>query len=204
MQADKALIIFIRNPELGKVKTRLAATVGAENALRVYEELLRFTREITEKLPVRKLLFYADRIAEKDSWPNADSERFLQPVGDLGDKMQAAFAQAFSEGARQVMIIGSDCYELSEELIREAFHKLETYDAVIGPAADGGYYLLGFSRPIHSVFQHKNWSTASVFQDTISDLEKEKFGYFVLPVLNDVDEEKDLGELRNLLLLKAE
>ncbi|MBK0402441.1 TIGR04282 family arsenosugar biosynthesis glycosyltransferase [Adhaeribacter sp. BT258] len=204
MQAEQALIIFIRNPELGKVKTRLAATVGNENALRIYEELLRFTQEITENLPVRKMLFYADKIAENDTWPTAVFEKFLQPPGDLGQKMEAAFGQAFSEGAKQVMIIGSDCYELSEGIINEAFEQLEKHDAVIGPAADGGYYLLGFSRLNPGVFQHKNWSTASVFQDTVQDLEKENFSYFVLPVLNDVDEEKDLGELRKLLFVKAE
>ncbi|MFC5269817.1 TIGR04282 family arsenosugar biosynthesis glycosyltransferase [Adhaeribacter terreus] len=203
MQAKKALIIFIRNPELGKVKTRLAATVGDENALLIYEELLRYTMQITENLPVRKMLFYADKIAENDCWPTTAFDKFLQQPGDLGMRMQAAFEKAYAEGASQIMIIGSDCYELSEALVNKAFTKLETHDAVIGPAADGGYYLLGFSRPNHSVFQNKNWSTDSVFQTTIQDLERENFSYFVLPVLNDVDEEKDLGELRKLLLLKS-
>ncbi|HSI91650.1 MAG TPA: TIGR04282 family arsenosugar biosynthesis glycosyltransferase, partial [Adhaeribacter sp.] len=110
-----------------------------------------------------------------------------------------AFATAISAGCHQVMIIGSDCYELTSELISEAFAKLETYDAVIGPAADGGSYLLGFSRQNHSVFQGKTWSTDQVFRQTIQDLEQENFSYFVLPVLNDVDEEKDLGPLRKLV-----
>ena len=192
-------MIFIRNPELGKVKTRLAATIGNENALKIYEELLRYTREITVALPVQNVLYYADSIAEKDSWPVPAFGKKLQVNGDLGLKMETAFSETFALGAKQVILIGSDCYELTSEILTEAFERLKTVDAVIGPAADGGYYLLGFSRPNHSVFRNKNWSTNTVFQDTINDLNSGGFSWSALPMLNDVDEEKDLGELRKLL-----
>src|SRR5688572_14062427 len=196
---EKVLLIFIRNPELGKVKTRLAATVGDENALKVYEALLEYTKVITQDLPCRKVLYYADKITEKDRWPDGIYDKALQPEGDLGLKMETAFSEAFQEGARQVVLIGSDCYELTSEILDEAYKQLKTKDAVIGPATDGGYYLLGFSRPDYSVFLHKNWSTNTVFQDTVNDLETNGFSWSELPVLNDVDEEKDLGELRKLL-----
>lgn len=195
----KVLLIFIRNPELGKVKTRLAATIGDQNALLVYEELLRYTHEITVPLHVQKVVYVADSIAESNRWPEPGFQKKLQAEGDLGKKMQTAFQNAFAEGAEMAILIGSDCYELTTELLEEAFNQLETHDAVIGPAADGGYYLIGFSRPNYTVFQNKTWSTASVFQETISDLETHNFSYFTLPVLNDVDEEKDLGTLRVLL-----
>ena len=195
-----ALLIFVRNPELGKVKTRLAATLGNENALIIYQELLRHTRKITEYLPVRKLLFYADEIQENDNWPKENFERFQQAPGDLGIKMQAAFMGAFALGAKHVILIGSDCYEMTSETILEAFEKLKTHDAVIGPAVDGGYYLIGFSRPNNTVFEDKTWSTNTVFKDTIQDLENYGFSYFSLPFLNDVDEEKDLGILRKLIV----
>jgi rSAM/selenodomain-associated transferase 1 len=177
----------------------LAATIGDEKALKIYKELLRHTQEITQKIPVRKLLFYADSINQNDSWKQEDYTKYLQPEGDLGRKMQFAFDTAFNSGAKRVLIIGSDCYELTSGIIEQAFSVLENYDAVIGPAADGGYYLLGFSRPNYSVFQNKNWSTETVFQDTIKDFRNANFSYLLLPVLNDVDEEKDLGELRKLL-----
>ena len=196
---EKVLLIFIRNPELGKVKTRLAASVGDKNALKIYEVLLDYTKVITQDLPCRKVLYYADKITEKDNWPNEIYSKALQPEGDLGIKMQTAFAEVFQEGAEQVVLIGSDCYELTSDILNEAFERLKTKDTVIGPAADGGYYLLGFSRPNHSVFQNKNWSTSTVFLDTVNDLESHGFSWSALPVLNDVDEEKDLGELRKLI-----
>ena len=199
MDNGKALIIFVRNPELGKVKTRLAATIGEENALKVYKELLRHTRDITQNLPVRKLLFFAGS-TDPDFWPSEYYKPYRQTDGDLGIRMEKAFEQAFAQGARQVMIIGSDCHELQEEHISEAFEKLNSHEAVIGPAADGGYYLLGFSALNRSVFQHKTWSTDTVFQDTIHDFEQAGLTYAVLPVLRDVDEEKDLNdELRSLI-----
>src|SRR5688572_12789892 len=108
MNNENALLIFVRNPELGKVKTRLASTIGAEKALKIYEELLRHTRRISEKLPVRKMLFYADEINLNDYWQAEDFQKFLQPAGELGIKMQAAFETAFSAGAKKVIIIGSD------------------------------------------------------------------------------------------------
>lgn len=197
---ENALIIFIRNPESGKVKTRLAATIGNEKALLVYLELLRHTREITLDLPIRKLLFYAENIAETDEWPQENFEKYRQPEGDLGRRMEAAFEQAFSEGAGKVIIIGSDCYELTLDLIERAFEELSCHDAVIGPAADGGYYLLGFSALNRSVFRNKSWSTDTVFQDTVQDLKEAGLSYKVLPVLHDVDEENDLPEaIRKLL-----
>lgn len=198
--AGKVLLIFIRNPELGKVKTRLAATVGNENALKVYEELLRYTQQITQNLPFRKVLYYAGEVRKEDRWPHAVYEKQLQTSGDLGQKMLAAFTETFAAGAERVVLIGSDCYELTSEILETAFRQLQNHDAVIGPAADGGYYLLGFSRLNPCVFQNKNWSTATVFKETVWDLEKANFSYFVLPELNDVDEEKDLGALRQLLL----
>ncbi|KAA9345914.1 TIGR04282 family arsenosugar biosynthesis glycosyltransferase [Adhaeribacter soli] len=199
MNQENALIIFVRNPELGKVKTRLAATIGEENALRVYKELLRHTRDITQNLPVRKLLFFTGS-PDPAFWPSEIYEPYRQEEGDLGFRMEKAFEQAFAEGGRKVIIIGSDCHELQEENISEAFEKLNSHKAVIGPAADGGYYLLGFSALNRSVFQHKTWSTDTVFHDTIRDFDREGLTYAVLPVLHDVDEGKDLNEvLRSLI-----
>lgn len=194
MDKKQALIIFVRHPEKGKIKTRLAATLGDENALLVYRELLEHTRKITQNVEARKLLFYAGLVPVEDNWPDEIYAKYQQPEGDLGDRMNTAFGIAFAEGAGKVIIIGSDCFELTEEKIGEAFAKLDFADAVIGPAADGGYYLLGLKALNSSVFQNKVWSTNTVFQETVLDLERAGLTYVVLPVLRDVDEEKDLPE----------
>jgi len=199
MNPENVLLILVRNPELGKVKTRLAATIGDENALKIYQELLRHTLKVTKNLAVRKQLFYADYVPEQDIWPIGNYEKHLQENGDLGQRMQNAFAQAFAGGAKKVIVIGSDCYELTQTILEEAFNKLLRNDAVIGPATDGGYYLLGFSRLNPTVFEHKSWSTNSVYHETCADLKKAGMSFSVLPILSDVDEEADLGLLRNLL-----
>lgn len=187
------LIIFVKNPVLGKAKTRLAATIGAEAALAIYELLLEKTAAITKELPIEKVVYYDQFIDHTDIWPEVHFKKDLQIKGDLGLKMQTAFLQAFNEGYDKVCIIGSDCYDLTEEHIRLAFATLDNDDAVLGPAKDGGYYLLGLSGFYPDFFQEKTWSTSSVAKETIKDFEKLGLSFSELPVLSDVDVEEDLG-----------
>ena len=185
-----ALIIFVRNPVLGKVKTRLAATMGNEKALAVYLSLLNHTKKITENLPVTKYVFYADEINENDLWNGF--EKKLQTGTGLGQRMQNAFEELFRLGHKQVCIIGSDCYQLTSCIVKGAFEKLQSNDVVIGPATDGGYYLLGMCSPLKDLFRGIAWSSENVMADTL----KLAFGLNLpvqhLPVLHDVDEEKDI------------
>src|SRR4051812_9764031 len=109
----QALIIFIRNPVLGQVKTRLAKTLGDEQTLSIYKELLRHTHAITQKLPFDKYVFYADGITKGDIWENYIYNKLVQTGNDLGARMQAAFELLFSKGYQHICIIGSDCYELT-------------------------------------------------------------------------------------------
>jgi uncharacterized protein len=185
-----ALIIFVRNPVLGKVKTRLAATIGNEKALQVYIHLLQHTKSITQNLLATKFVFYADEINTNDIWN--DYEKKLQSGNDLGKRMENAFTQLFSEGYKSVCIIGSDCYELTTEIIEEAFEKLNSIDVVIGAAKDGGYYLLGMNNSTKKLFSNVEWSTAKVFSQTMQLINEQKLSRFTLPLLNDVDEEKDI------------
>jgi rSAM/selenodomain-associated transferase 1 len=185
-----ALIIFVRNPILGKVKTRLAATIGDEKALQVYVHLLQHTKSITENVPATKFVFYADDINDNDIW-NAYQKK-LQNGNDLGERMQNAFEEVFTLGYKNVCIIGSDCYELTQEIIDNAFEDLVSKDAVIGGANDGGYYLLGMNQLINDIFTSIEWSTTTVFNKTIALIEKQNLLYSKLPFLNDVDEEKDI------------
>lgn len=193
MSLHQALIIFVKNPILGKVKTRLAKTIGDKQALFVYHRLLQLTHKATAELSVRKFVFYTDFIDEQDLWENDRFQKQLQIGSDLGERMRNAFALVLAEPhIEQVVIIGSDCPDLNFSLLNQAFEALEKHDAVVGPAHDGGYYLLGINQLFEPVFQHKQWSTSSVLTDTIKDLHVRDKTYYLLDTLSDLDEEKDL------------
>jgi hypothetical protein len=193
-------MIFARNPELGKVKTRLARSIGEEKALMIYVKLLEHTHGIADKVFADKAVFYSSRVQDFDILDYYKFSKFLQKGDSLGERMERAFGQAFAQHYEKVIVIGSDCYELSSEIIEDAFKALDDHNVAIGPAFDGGYYLLGMDRHYPHLFKDKNWSTPDVFLDTLLDLKKLKLSYQLLPTLNDVDEEKDLGELRKLLV----
>jgi rSAM/selenodomain-associated transferase 1 len=188
----RLLIIFYRNPELGKVKHRLAVTIGEERALAIYLLMAAHARRISLAVPVDKVVYYSEFIDSEDNWLNQDFQKRLQRGGDLGEKMKQAFEESFKSGYESVCIIGTDCLELTENILQEAFDALKHKDAVIGPAADGGYYLLGMNRFISNVFDNKKWSSSSVCSDTIRDLNHLHCSYHVLPTLHDVDNESDL------------
>jgi rSAM/selenodomain-associated transferase 1 len=193
-QRKSLLIIFYRNPIPGKVKTRLAATMGNQKALEIYRKLSWHTKTITEDLKLDKIVFYSDAIDLMDMWPNATYLKALQSGKDLGERMKNAFVAGFETGYTSICIIGTDCFELTEEIITQAFEVLESADAIIGPAVDGGYYLLGMNQPHVSLFNNKNWSTGMVLQETIRDFEALDLHYLKLPILRDVDREGDLPE----------
>lgn len=190
----KLLIVFYRNPELGKVKTRLAATLGDDKALAVYLKLVNHTRSITQGLPIDKMVCYSHFVDTEDNWDNSLYQKELQQGDALGEKLGHAIRQAFERGYQSVCVIGSDCFELKEGILQESFSKLATYDAVIGPALDGGYYLLGMNKFDPIFFRHKAWSTDTVARETIADFNKLKWTYFEMPLLRDVDREEDLPD----------
>ena len=185
-----ALIIFVRNPVLGKVKTRLAATIGNEKTLMLYKHLLQHTHAICEHLSVTKFVYYADYINEDDLWNGF--EKRLQQGDDLGERMKNAFAELFDTGFKNICIIGSDCYELSSDILADAFEKLKTADVIAGPVTDGGYYILGMNKPVPDFFTNKEWSTDTVFADTLKDAAALKLSLHQLPILHDIDTEEDL------------
>ena len=191
--SKKALIIFTRNPELGKVKTRLAKSVGDESALKIYKFLLQHTKEITENLKVDKYIFYSETILQNDIWDENIYRKKLQTGNDLGERMQTAFSDLFDFGYEKVLIVGSDIYELQQKDIEKAFDALKTNDFAIGPAKDGGYYLLGMKALKSNIFQNKNWGTSTVLEETLKDLENEK--YVLLPEMRDIDY---YGDVKNL------
>jgi len=192
MEEKRILLLFVRSPELGKVKTRLAEAVGPEVALEIYIHLLQHTHQVTEKLNADKAVYFADNTIDDDLWPKQIYQHHVQTDGNLGQKMLAAFEDAFVAGYSSVVIIGSDCKQLTQEIIEQAFDALQTHDVVVGPALDGGYYLLGMRKLYPELFQNKSWSTAEVFAQTIFDLERLHLSHKLLPELSDVDHIEDV------------
>ncbi len=188
---SKHLIIFVKNKIAGKVKTRLAAGIGQEKAMEVYDKLLTHTHLATRCLDCEKTVYFSEQTEQDGLW--ADGNFFLEQQSghDLGARMQQAFDAQFAKGAERVCIIGSDTFEITAEIIQSAFKALQKHDIVIGPASDGGYYLLGMKELQPELFHHKNWSTKAVLSQTLQDVQQLQLSYTLLPELNDIDQKED-------------
>lgn len=197
----KAIIVFQKAAVLGKVKTRLANRIGNEQALNVYTYLVAYTHRQLAEIDADIFVFFA---GNPDATFGGISNYCIrqQCEGDLGMRMATAFAEVFAAGYDQVLVIGTDCYELKASMLEEAFQGLNDADLVIGPAKDGGYYLLGLTKPEPKLFDGIEWSTASVFPDTMEIAASLGKSVYFLPELNDVDRYEDLGELGILLGVK--
>ncbi|MEM9361731.1 MAG: TIGR04282 family arsenosugar biosynthesis glycosyltransferase [Bacteroidota bacterium] len=188
------LLVFTRNPELGKCKTRLAAKIGDSAALDVYKFLLNHTVEFTKDLNASRFVYYSENIWENDIWDNTRYGKRIQEGENLGKRMENAFAHGFDSGFKKIIIIGSDMFNLAQSDLEEAFSQLDDHDYVIGPAEDGGYYLLGMKAMNPALFQDKAWGTESVLSNTLKDLEKESV--FLLPEKNDIDYYEDIKDIK--------
>lgn len=184
------LMTFTRNPELGKVKTRLAKGIGEKAALEVYIKLLEHTENVLQKINTDKCVWYSVSVRQNDIWPDDSYQKKAQFGNDLGERMLNAFKDAFQHNYEKVIIIGSDLYDLQPKHIEEAIEALDNNDVVIGPAQDGGYYLLGMKTLHKEAFNPKKWGTETVLADTLNDLESQKI--HLLETLNDIDHAEDL------------
>ena len=196
----RQLLVFTKNPQLGKVKTRLAKSIGEEKALFIFQKLIKKTAQTIGSISVHKSLYYSEFIENGDLWDTQVSEKKIQNGNTLGERMSNAFQDGFEKGFEQIVIIGTDLWDLESSDIDQAFKVLETNTAVIGPATDGGYYLLGLSQWMPEVFKNKIWGTASILNDTMDDFKERKLA--LLKPKNDVDYYEDLRtfpELLNLL-----
>ena len=195
------LLIFTRNPELGKVKTRLAKTIGNKAALNIYAFLLHKTEKISRKVNADKAVFYSVKIRENDIWNESVFQKYQQEGNDLGARMQHAFQKGFDAGYEKIIIIGSDLYDITTQDIDLAFDELTNNDVVIGPAEDGGYYLLGLQEMITPIFNNKEWGTSTVREETLKNLTNKKVK--LLDLKNDIDvyeDIKDISELMNTFI----
>jgi uncharacterized protein len=190
---SNALLIFIRNAQLGKVKTRLASEIGDEMALRVYKKLLDVTRDACSQVDSDRLVFYSDHIDPEDAWGAGLFKKMVQNGPGLGERMAHAFHHALLHaGYKKAVIIGSDCADLSPTIMQHAFDALDQHDLVLGPALDGGYYLLGMKVPNAALFEDMVWSTDQVALQTKAKAEQLGLTVFLLQPLRDIDQLDDL------------
>ncbi len=201
---DNALIIFVRNLEKGKVKKRLAKSLGEDKSLEVYKFLLEYTRDITISCKYNLFVFYSDYIHINDVFDDDVFSKHLQEGDSLGERMSKAFTKVFDLGLKNVCLIGSDCYELQTETLKEAFEKLHEKDIVIGPAKDGGYYLLGMNKMYADIFAGKDWGTPAVLDDTLETINKLGLASAQLTELNDIDTIEDLLQTDILTRIEEE
>lgn len=192
------LIIFVKNIKLGKVKTRLAKTVGNDNAFKIYKSLVEVTEEATSVINIDRRIYFSEVIVE-NKWPN--DYKAVQKGIDLGERMSNAFQDGFADGYDNVVLIGSDLPNISAEIINKGFRKLNNHDVVFGPAEDGGYYLVGFSKLHDCVFKNKAWSTSSLMEDTLAELSQKKIDVSLIETLNDIDTFEDLQAYPKFLKL---
>jgi hypothetical protein len=194
---SECLIIFTRYPEPGKTKTRLIPALGAEGAATLQRQMTEHTLDQVKELQAKRLVsvevyFVGGNQQLMQSWLGTSVIYRQQGDGDLGRRMAIAFQTALEAGKQRVVVIGTDCPDLKAEVMVKAFHALEQHDLVLGPAQDGGYYLIGLCRLIPELFTGISWSTAEVLQQTMSIAQRLELAVAYLPRLSDVDRPEDL------------
>ncbi len=195
----ECLIVFTRYPEPGKTKTRLIPALGAEGAANLHRQMTEQTLAQVKKLQDEHPLgvevhFTGGNQQLMQSWLGADVVCRYQSEGDLGFRMASAFQTAFSSGKLSVAIIGTDCPSLSAKIIAQAFGALTNHDLVLGPAEDGGYYLIGLRQLIPELFTGITWGTSEVLQNTVDVAQKLDLEISYLPILADIDRPEDLPD----------
>lgn len=193
-----AVIVFLKNLTLGKVKTRLAATIGDQQALKIYAQLVKHTLNQVCRPEHDALLYFSDSLYYDLPVIEKESSLRLQKGDNLGERMSNAFTEVFASGAQKVLIIGTDCPGLDSIIIKQAFDALDTHQAVIGPASDGGYYLLGMKNFQQGLFEDIPWSTSKVLELTIQKCATHQLTYTLLKELSDIDNENDLNAWNEL------
>ena len=195
---DGTTIIFLRAPEKGTVKTRLAVSIDPEQVLELYKGFIHDT--ISAADPVSRLALYCwppEKTQLITDWLKNKFKVFPQSGDNIGSKMANAFQELFDSGVKKAILIGTDIPDISQTIITQAFNELDRNDIVLAPAQDGGYYLIGFNNNTYypAVFEGINWSTPMVLQETLDIINKKNFRYYLLPELNDIDTLEDLKNL---------
>jgi uncharacterized protein len=194
---SNCLIIFTRYPELGKTKTRLIPALGEQGATQLHRQMAEYTIQQARSLPQMAIeVWYVGGNQElMQNWLGQDLVYRKQPPGDLGDRMCAAFRSSFNQGHDAVIVVGTDCPELTTAVLTQGFAKLQDHTLTIGPAIDGGYYLIGLQQLVPELFQGIAWSTATVLSETLEIVDRLHLSISLLPCLHDIDVPQDLAYL---------
>ncbi len=192
------VILFLKFPEPGRVKTRLAVSIGAEPAAQAYREMVAHVCRQLEPLPDLDIAVFYDPPEDRSrvlAWLRPLLPRRFrlipQAAGNLGDRLAAAFGLVFDQGSSRAIVIGTDCVEIRPETLGEALSRLDRAHCVIGPTADGGYYLLGLRRPAPALFENIAWSTEETLPQTLRAAETGGLSVQQLSVRHDVDTAAD-------------
>jgi rSAM/selenodomain-associated transferase 1 len=191
----EVVLVFQKNAILGKVKTRLASGMGEPRALEIYSHLIQSTYSVLEDVLAPVWTYYSDFIPETINPPTAKS--FVQEGQDLGERMANAIARSFESGMEKVVLIGTDCPTLQSQHLNEAFEALSNSDLVLGPATDGGYYLIGMKSKADYLFEGISWSTAEVLSQTLAVATAHGLHFTLLDELSDIDTQEDWERYRS-------
>lgn len=195
--AKQHLIIFTRYPEAGKTKTRLIPALGIEGAANLQRQMTEHTLSQVKQLQKTSAIscevrFAGGNLQLMQDWLGDDIAYQPQGEGDLGSRMAQSFYNAFQSGAKKAITIGTDCPDVDDQILADAFDQLHQCDLVLGPALDGGYYLIGLQRPLPKLFMNIDWGTSQVLQQTIDTAQTLNLSVNYLPLLADIDRPEDL------------
>lgn len=198
MLLDNTLIIFVKYPQAGFVKTRLAKEIGNEEAALIYRRFVETILKQTNDTNFNRFIFYtpAHKRSQILEWLGHHLDTFAQEGKGLGQRLSNAIESAFRKGAKKVVVIGSDIPAIDKKIILKAFKGLENNESVIGPSSDGGYYLLGLSSFNREIFKNISWGTNKVLKETINKLKRLGLRFNFLEKLSDVDNLNDLLRLK--------
>jgi uncharacterized protein len=192
------IIVFVKAPYPGQVKTRLGKSVGDHQTVQLYRRFTEDVLDTVESLDIRSLIFFAPATEKTflSDWLGEHRSYFPQQGSHLGERMAAAFRHSFSLGYEQVLILGSDSPDLPGSFLADALEALQQQQAVIGPSEDGGYYTLGFTPSTFcpAVFGPLPWSTPQVYSQTLAILKEHSCPVSVLPPWTDIDTLADLRQ----------
>jgi uncharacterized protein len=183
------IIVFVKNIKLGKVKTRLAKTIGNQGAFEVYSELVKVTELATKNITTDTRIYFSDAIIDS-KWKN--NYKAVQQGENLGERMENAFKKGFEDGYERIVLIGSDLPEINSKHIKNGLDALIENSVVFGPAVDGGYYLIGLIKLEPFIFENKPWSQPHLLETTLNELQQNNISYSLLETLNDIDTLEDL------------
>lgn len=199
---NQALILFVKAPRIGTVKTRLQPELTPEQSLLLYQAMVEDLVQQFDDVGFcdLKIFFHpADAYEEMKNWLGSALEYFPQHGNDLGEKMHRAIVEMLDQKYKKVALIGSDIPTMDSTALVQAFTALDDYDVVLGPCNDGGYYLIGMKQPQPGLFETIDWSTSAVLRQTIQRAQMAGLDVFQLPQKSDLDTFADLRDLWSFL-----